>query len=207
MNWKKTGRYFGPLILFFFLFLFFNSLNADEPRIIRVRPGDTLSYLSFKIYGMYDLRMGERLRQENPQVKDIDRIYAGQELRFPGPEVMKQWMGELRAKTPAPEPAPRDVRPREAPLADTKVRASKGVITFLEGQVQAKKAGEGQWSLAQANMVLSEDDQVKVLAKSRAELILDNQTVIRLFENTVLTIQKLEQEPATQTDTARASTW
>ena len=84
-----------------------------------------------------------------------------------------------------------------------RVRANKGVITLLEGQAQVKKAGETEWSSARPNMILSENDQVRVLAKSRAELILDNQTVMRLSENTQLAIQELEEEAATQKETAR----
>jgi len=50
---------------------------------------------------------------------------------------------------------------------------------------------------------LQENDQVKVPAKSRAELILDNQSVLRLAENTLLSIQSLQEEAATQIQTAR----
>jgi hypothetical protein len=52
-------------------------------------------------------------------------------------------------------------------------------------------------------MILLENDQIKVLSQSRAELILDNQSVMRLSENTLLTIHKLEEEKATQKETAR----
>ncbi len=73
----------------------------------------------------------------------------------------------------------------------------------MEGQIHVKKAGETEWSSARPNMILSENDQIRVLAKSRAELILDNQAVMRLSENTWLTMQKLEEEAATQKETAR----
>jgi ferric-dicitrate binding protein FerR (iron transport regulator) len=88
-------------------------------------------------------------------------------------------------------------------VSDTQVRAQKGVITYLEGQVQVKKAGETQWAPAHANMILGENDQIKVPAQSRAELILDNQSVMRLSENTVLTIHKLEEEKTTGKENTR----
>lgn len=189
--------------------LLFNPLNADEAQLVRVRKGDTISYLSFKTYGMYDIRMVELLRRENPQIKDINLIYAGQQLRFPKPAVMKKWVSEkpLKPGEPTPLPTPKETRPaKEEPAKDEillgmKVRANKGVVTYLDGQAQVKKSEGPQWSPARPNHILYEKDQIKVLAKSRAELILDNQSVMRLSENTLLTIHKLEEEPATLKET------
>jgi hypothetical protein len=199
--------------LWFFLLLFPLSpltslLLADETLKILVRKGDTISYLSFRTYGMYNLQMAEILKRENPQVKDIALIYAGQQLNFPAPEVMKKKAAEKdRMPTkPSAETEAKEARPAilSAPsVSDTQVRAQKGVITYLEGEVQVKRSGDTQWALAQPNMILSENDQVKVLGQSRAELILDNQSVMRLSENTLLTIKKLEEESTTQKETTR----
>jgi len=186
-------------------------LNADEIVKIRVRKGDTISYLSFKMYGMYDGQIAEILKKENPQIKDIDWIYVGQPLDFPAPEVMRRKLGEKTSKPAKPrrEMETKETRPSQAPpseqptTTETQVRANKGVITYLEGQVQVKRSGETQWSSARANMILLENDQIKALSQSRAELILDNQSVMRLSENTLLTIHKLEEERATQKETAR----
>ena len=204
-------RYLWFFLALLLLFSLTNLLNADETLKILVRKGDTLSYLSFKIYGKYDLPISEILKKENPQVKDIDWIYAGQQLNFPAPETMRQKLGGKAPEPPQPglekEPqearTPQEPAPLQPPVSETQARASKAVITYLEGKVQVKKAGETQWSPARPNMILSESDQVKVLSQSRAELILDNQSVMRLSENTLLTIHKLEEERATQKETAR----
>ena len=179
-----------------------NLLKADEALKILVRKGDTISYLSFKIYGMYDGQIAEILKKENPQVKDLDWIYVGQQLNFPAPEAVR---GKLGAKTSmlakaSPSPAPSSEQPK---ASETQVRANKGVITYLEGPVQVKRSGEAQWSSARPNMILLENDQIKVPGQSRAELILDNQSVLRLSENTLLTIDKLEEEKTTKKETAR----
>lgn len=196
--------------LWFFLFglsfsLIFGPLNADEAQLIRVRKGDTISYLTFKIYGMYDPQMVDLLQRENPQIKDIDLIYVGQQLRFPPAAMMRKWLGEklIKPAEPGRLMEPKEARSKEEPMLDTQVRGHKGVLTFLQGQVQVKKAGEAQWSPARPNMILYEKDQMKVLSKSRAELILDNQSVMRLSENTLMIIQKLEEETTTQRETAR----
>jgi phage tail protein X len=204
-------RYLCYFLLVLSLFFIFGPLNAGEVQLIRVRRGDSISYLSFKLYGMYDAKIEALLRRENPRVKDLNVIHVGQQLRFPAPEtVRKMLLGELAEPAePAKAMEPKEARPlKEAPpgeetVSAAQVRAHKGVITFLEGEAQVKKAGETEWSSARPNMILSENDQIRVLAKSRAELILDNQTVMRLSENTRLTVQKLEEEAASQKETAR----
>jgi hypothetical protein len=177
-------------------------LTADEGLKILVRKGDTISYLSFKMYGMYDGQIAEILKKENPQVKDLDWIYVGQPLNFPAPEVLRKKLGEKTTKPAKPpsSPAPSSEQPR---ATETQVRANKGVITYLEGPVRVKRSGEAQWSSARPNLILLENDQIEVPGQSRAELILDNQSVMRLSENTLLTIHKLEEEKATQKETAR----
>jgi hypothetical protein len=200
---------------FFFILLLFSSLTssllADENLRIQVRKGDTLSYLSFKTYGKYDLEIAAILKKENPQIKDINLIYAGQRLNFPTPEDMDKRLGGQAAALVKPEAEKevKEARPQRpsalpaAPASETQVRAQKGVITYLEGQVQVKKSGEAQWIPGHANMILGENDQIKVLAQSRAELILDNQSVMRLSENTLLTIHKLEKEKNTGKENTR----
>ncbi len=53
-----------------------------------VAPGDTLSHLVRDVYGFADsalqLKMRlEKVRQNNPQIKDIDRIIPGEKVFFP----------------------------------------------------------------------------------------------------------------------------
>jgi phage tail protein X len=202
-------------IWFFFALLLFssltNSLLADGNLRIQVRKGDTLSYLSFKTYGKYDLEIAAILKQANPRIKDINLIYAGQMLNFPTPEDMNKRLGgqagtgvkaEVEKEGKEAGPQQPSTLPA-APVSDTQVRAQKGVITYLEGHVQVRKSREAQWIPGQANMILGEDDQIKVLSRSRAELILDNQSVLRLSENTLLTIHKLEKEENTGKENTR----
>ena len=66
---NDSRRFLGYALLAFSLFFIFGPLNAEEGQLIQVRKGDTISYLSFKIYGMYDTRIEELLRRENPQVR------------------------------------------------------------------------------------------------------------------------------------------
>jgi len=200
---------------FFLILLLLSSLTsillADETLRVQVRKGDSLSYLSFKTYGMYDRQVADILKRENPQIKDIDLIYAGQQLTFPTAEAMKKKLADRTGKPalPAAEKEVKEARPAQppeppsVPVSETQVRAQKGVITFLEGTVQVKKSGEAQWAPASPNMILSENDQIRVPAQARAELILDNQSVLRLSGNTVLIIQKLEEEKSSRKENTR----
>jgi hypothetical protein len=200
---------------FFLVLLLLSSLTgillADETLKIQVRKGDSVSYLSFKTYGMYDLQVADILKKENPQIKDIDLIYAGQQLNFPTAEAMKKRLAD-RAGKPAQPAAEKEVKearpappsePPPAPASETQVRAQKGVITFLEGAVQVKKSGEPQWAPGLPNMILAENDQIRVPTQARAELILDNQSVLRLSGNTLLTLQKLEEEKSNRKENTR----
>jgi phage tail protein X len=186
-------------------------LNADEAVKIRVRKGDTISYLSFRTYGMYNGQIGEILKKENPRVQDLDRIFVGQQLNFPAPEIMRRKLGEgtsrlasprmkRETKEARPSPVPPSAKP---PTTETPVRANKGVITYLEGRVQVKRSGETSWSSARPNMILLENDQIEVLSQSRAELILDNQSVMRLAENTLLTIHTRKETARMDISTGR----
>src|SRR5512136_511462 len=95
---------FSPLryLRFFLILLVLSSLTglilAEDTLKVRVRKGDTLSYLSFKTYGMFDPQIVEILKKKNPQIKDIDLIYADQQLIFPAPEEMKKRLAEKMEK-------------------------------------------------------------------------------------------------------------
>jgi phage tail protein X/type 1 fimbria pilin len=108
----------------------------------QVKRGDTVSRLIAKHYDRYGTKSYEEgvklFRAANPQVEDLDRIYAGQKLYLPDPSIReKQWYaslyddkGELRQKIdqssapapavpggkPAVEPEPQPPLPQE-PLA------------------------------------------------------------------------------------------
>lgn len=210
INRKNSLRFLRYSLLALSLSFTFGPLNAEEFQVIQVRKGDTISYLSFKIYGMCDTRIENLLRWENPRVKDLNLIYAGQQLRFPAPEAVREMLLDKprRPDEPAKATEAKEGRsPEDRPVGHetmppAPIRGSRAVITLLEGQIQVKKGGETEWSAARPNMILLENDQIRVLAKSRAELILDNQSVMRLSENTWLTMQKLEEETTTRKETA-----
>ncbi len=198
---------FLPLV--YFLSCPAHPLSAEDNAIIRVRKGDTVSYLSFKTYGKYNAQIARILREENPKVKDINLIYAGQQLNFPSPEAMGEKLGKKMGPVPGEETtskaktAVQEAPGKPSPLSETAVRAAKAVITYVDGQAEVKRAEGSPWEAAKANTILSVNDQVKVMSRSRVELILDNQSVLRLSENSLLTLLQMEEDRSARKESTR----
>lgn len=94
-----------------------------------IQKGDTVSELVAKYYGRYGSRSyqeGVKLFQAaNPQITNIDKIYAGQKIYLPDPSIReKEWydamydeQGNLRQTLkPGAKPASDDVRTARSPL-------------------------------------------------------------------------------------------
>lgn len=67
-------------------------------------------------------------------------------------------------------------------------------VVSIQGNVQAKRAGETQWQKVKLNETYCPGDVIRVQEKSRAELALINQPVIRLDQNTTITIEGVKKE-------------
>ena len=86
------------------------SSAGDEFKIVRVKKGDSVSYLSFKLYEKYNKMIVDSIRSCNPEIKDIDVIYVGQELRFPRLSYIEQgkYVSKKKVKKKRPVPASED---------------------------------------------------------------------------------------------------
>ena len=115
-------RFLRYSLLALLLSFIFGPLNAEDGQLIQVRKGDTISYLSFKIYGMYDTRIEDLLRRENPQVKDLNMIYTGQQLRFPAPEAVRKMLLDKPGSQPNPQRVQRQKRDPRPKIAQQGMR-------------------------------------------------------------------------------------
>lgn len=66
-------------------------------------------------------------------------------------------------------------------------------VVSVEGNVEARKVGETEWKMVLFGDSFCPGDRIRVQANSRAAILLKNDTLLRLDENTVLTF--LEPEP------------
>lgn len=67
-------------------------------------------------------------------------------------------------------------------------------IISVEGNVQAKRKDKIQWELAESNDRCYPGDMVQVQERSRAGIVLSNETVIRLDQNTTITFTGTEKK-------------
>jgi tetratricopeptide (TPR) repeat protein len=67
-------------------------------------------------------------------------------------------------------------------------------VVSVEGIVQVKRAGETQWQLVKLDETYCPGDVIQVQKRSRADVALVNQPVLRLDQNTVITLGGLKDE-------------
>jgi Tfp pilus assembly protein PilF len=75
-----------------------------------------------------------------------------------------------------------------------------GKMASVQGTVESKRAGDTHWQTVRLNDTLCPGDTVRVADNSRAELALANQSVLRINENTTITLEGVEEERTTVVD-------
>jgi tetratricopeptide (TPR) repeat protein len=76
----------------------------------------------------------------------------------------------------------------------------------VQGTVEAQKVGETQWQPVKLNDQFRAGDQIRTLERSRADVALLDQSVLRLNENTTITIQAVKEERTGVVDLLRGAT-
>jgi len=169
-----------------FLVLALGLLSAAPSTLeIKVRKGDSVSYLCFKYLGANNEEIAAEMKKLNPEIKDLDLIYVGQIIRLPKERVESQV-----AKPSVQPPVTRPPEPKEMTTA-----AAKAVITLVEGRGEIMTASGQFWQTAKVNSSLKSGDKVRVLEEGRMELILDNRSVLRLAPNSSLELKEVERSP------------
>lgn len=77
--------------------------------------------------------------------------------------------------------------------------------TSVEGYVEALRVGEEQWRPVKLADVFCPGDKIRVLENSRAGLVLSNQAVMRLNENSSLTFEALKEQRISIIDLIRGA--
>ncbi len=179
--------FLGPrriTVLLIFLTATFVQAESASVITVKVRPGDTISYLALKHLQTYDQDTLDQIRKLNPQIRDLNRIKVGQAVHLPKP-------GEELAQPTAP-----------APLVESKkmaAAASRAVATLVEGEVQMMAGGDNTWIKLSPNAILKVGDKVRVLDNGRLEMVLDNRSVLRLASNTTLELKEVDRQPEKET--------
>jgi len=64
----------------------------------------------------------------------------------------------------------------------------------VQGAVDVRRSGETQWQAVKLNDTFCPGDTIRVLEKSRADLALANQPVLRLDQDTTITLKGMQEK-------------
>lgn len=73
-------------------------------------------------------------------------------------------------------------------------------VASVQGTVEVQKAGEASWQPVRLNDAYCPGDKIRVQAKSRADITLLEKSVIRLNENTTITLENVKEEKTSVID-------
>lgn len=143
-------------------------LEASERQSIKVKADDSISFLSFKIYGRFHPEMPKQFSKINPHVKDWNNLTVGTEIKFLTEKEMNSIIPEQKKEVI--------------------------IITFLKHPVKIKKGAKGPHKRALLNMILDSKDCIEVRSGGSVELMMSYGRVIRLNEGSTLKIGTLKRD-------------
>jgi Tfp pilus assembly protein PilF len=80
-----------------------------------------------------------------------------------------------------------------------------GKVASVQGKVESLAAGETEWRQVALDETFCPGDQIRVLENSRADLLLNNEGVMRLGENTSITLESATEDKSTVLDMVKGA--
>lgn len=139
-----------------------------------VRPRQTASWLAFRHLGAFDRNILDTLKLDNPTIPDLAKLKGGETLR-------------LRRSM--------DRRPL-SPARQIAMASRQGVVTTIKGTGELRRASGELLPLA-VNTFLAVGDEIRTGAGTAAEIVIDNQSVLRLRENSRLRLLGVQDSAVT----------
>ncbi len=136
---------------------------------VKVGPSQTASWLGFRHLGTWTPEVASRILADNPQISDLDQLQPGQVLR-------------LRKSL--------DQRGL-APAQQVSQAIRKAVVTLVKGSAELVRADAPPTPL-RANSFLVAGDRISTGTGAIVELIIDNQSVLRLRDKTILQLVAIQ---------------
>lgn len=146
-----------------------------------VRARQTTSWLSFRHLGAFDKAILDTLKIDNPAIPNLAKLQGGETLR-------------LRRSM--------DRRPL-SPARQIAMASRQGVVTTIKGTGELRRAS-GELFPLEVNTFLAVGDEIRTGAGAAAEIVIDNQSVLRLRENSRLRL--LGVQDSAMTGTRKAGT-
>jgi hypothetical protein len=145
--------------------------------VYTIRKGESVSLVCIRCYGHYTAEMGGAVKKMNPAVKDINLVLPGQKLTLPNPE-----------KPPVQAQVKVDTS-KAAVLFEKKVNATQGVVTCVEGKAFVTAKGDTAEKKLMVNTLVYPGDVIETGEPGRVEVIINRESVVRMKENSRLTIE------------------
>lgn len=134
-----------------------------------VRARETVSWIAIRHLGAYDQAIRDTLKLDNPSVPDLDKVAVGQTLRL------------RRSMDRRPLPPERQIA----------MASRQAVVTTVKGTGEIRLKS-GQLVPLAANTFLAAGDELRLGAGSVAELVIDNQSILRLREHSRLRLLDIQ---------------
>jgi len=168
-----------------------------------VKSGETISLLCIEMYGHYAAAMGEAFKADNPSVADINVIQVGQKLMFRNPDFKQASTRDTAAAQSTAAAEPR--------IFEKNLAVTQGAVTWVEGDVTFTSRNGGGAQKLSVNSLVYPGDMVQTGATGRIELIINRESVVRIRENTRITISSFRDlennKGATQVAFSLGSVW
>ncbi len=142
----------------------------------KIKKGESVSLICIDYYGRYTPQMGDAIKKDNSSVADINIIHTGNTLNLQKPHTPS------KKKTPSKKQTP------SVALFEKKAAVTQGVVTCVEGGASLKKKGKNTRSKLTVNTLVYPGDVLETDAKGRVEIIVNRESVLRMKENTRLTL-------------------
>jgi len=142
--------------------------------VLKVGREQSASWLAFRHLGAWTPEISEQIKRDNASIKDLNRLEVGQQLRLRRSLDQRGW----------------------TPDQQVSKAIRKAVITYARGSAHiVRQNGTTPVSI---NEFLAPGDKIVTDANAVVELVIDNQSVLRLRDKTVLQLVAIQDKQTNQ---------
>jgi len=163
-----------------------------------VKKGESISLICIDYYGNYSKKLGQVIKTENPDIKDINIIFPGQKIKLHKP--IEAASSGTHLVTPVQSSIKDSVKVKDttktAVVAESpdslfvkKLNIVQGVVTCVVGTVNYKAATTGAFKPLTVNTILNPGDIIETSKNGRVEIIINRESVVRMKENTRMNLE------------------
>ncbi|MEW5766909.1 MAG: FecR domain-containing protein [bacterium] len=193
LNVKRAIRIISLMTAFSILLMGIPALAAEEGMIFVVAPGDCLTKIIKSHYGRITSKLIAKVKESNPEIKDINLIYVGQKILLPSAHPRM-----AAAVTSSPSKSKEDTRLASLPPTDIKeIKEGFCYIKKMSGAVKIQRANVPVWIPVDGKQVLlQKGDKIKSGKNSWVEVTLKDGSTYRLGEHSDAEIKEISKGEA-----------